>query len=1127
MELGRHKNGALIDNDTKSSTISGLTPNTEYNFRVAAVNGIGQGAYSANATKSTNALTVPGAPTISSNPTATLDSVSISWNKPNNGGATITSYSVQYVASGDANWITHQNGNDADNTALSATIYDLNYNTEYTFRVAAVNDVGQGAYSANETATTKVATVPNAPTQITNLDSTTNSVFIAWTNSSDDGGSAIIGYTVDYAVAPSGTWQTQDSTLVDNYTRTSTITGLTPNTEYNVRVAAINGIGQGAYSANATATTAASTVPVVPTVPAAPTISGSPTVTPDSVSISWNEPGNGGSPITDYSVQYVASGDANWTTHQDGNDADNTALSATIPDLNSNTEYTFRVAAVNTVGQGAYSANVTVVTSTASNTAPRITTINDHSLIENTAYSYDVQAVDDNADDVLEYYLKTNVASYLPQPTINSSNGTISWLTPVVGAHSFTIMVSDGTVNATESYTLTIAAVLVIKPLPLPFLNVVIGTPFEYNITAIAPADDPLTYSFTRATHDTLTINSTTGLITWSNPTFEGIHRFILNVTDGTYTSKKAITFIVKNSENTPPVIEPIPYLNVVFGTPFEYQVKVNNTDRDVLSYYIARTYNGLSIDQSGLITWPHPTFEGFHRFTLTVTDGIHTDTKILSFNVKKTVPAAPIISETPTPTLDSITISWNEPDNGGSDIIGYTVDYAVVPSGTWQTQDSALVNNLTKTSTITGLTPDTQYNFRVAAVNSIGQGAYSANATATTDAPTVPAAPTISPNPTVTPDSVSISWNEPGNGGSPITSYSVQYVASGDANWTTHQDGNDADNTALSATILNLNSNTEYTFRVAAVNDIGQGAYSANVTVVVPNPNTAPRITTITDHSLIEKTAYSYDVQAVDDDAGDVLEYYLKTNIASYHPQPTINSSNGTISWLTPVVGAHSFTIMVSDGTVNATESYTLTIDAVLVIKPLPLPFLNVVFGTPFEYNITAIAPGDDPLTYSFTRATYDTLTINSTTGLITWTNPTLNGTHRFTLNVTDGTYTSTKSITFIVKDSENTAPVIEPIPYLNVVVGTPFEYQVKVNNTDRDALTYYIARTYNGLSIDQSGLIVWPNPTFEGFHRFTLTVTDGIHTDTKILSFNVKANENIDLATYVISDNSTILRT
>lgn len=74
------------------------------------------------------------------------------------------------------------------------------------------------------------------------------------------------------------------------------------------------------------------------------------------------------------------------------------------------------------------------------------------------------------------------------------------------------------------------------------------------------------------------------------------------------------------------------------------------------------------------------------------------------------------------------------------------------------------------------------------------------------------------------------VSWTAP-TSVAPITDYVVQYSSNSGSTWTTFSDGT---STATSATVTGLTNGASYTFRVAAVSGIGQGAY--NITSVDPN---------------------------------------------------------------------------------------------------------------------------------------------------------------------------------------------------------------------------------------------------------------------------------------------------
>ena len=77
----------------------------------------------------------------------------------------------------------------------------------------------------------------------------------------------------------------------------------------------------------------------------------------------------------------------------------------------------------------------------------------------------------------------------------------------------------------------------------------------------------------------------------------------------------------------------------------------------------------------------------------------------------------------------------------------------------------------------------------------------------------------------------VALTWTAPSSV-APITDYVVQYSSNSGTTWTTFSDGT---STAASATVTGLTNGTAYTFRVAAVSGIGQGAWSSASSSVLP----------------------------------------------------------------------------------------------------------------------------------------------------------------------------------------------------------------------------------------------------------------------------------------------------
>lgn len=85
------------------------------------------------------------------------------------------------------------------------------------------------------------------------------------------------------------------------------------------------------------------------------------------------------------------------------------------------------------------------------------------------------------------------------------------------------------------------------------------------------------------------------------------------------------------------------------------------------------------------------------------------------------------------TATSTTQPLTWTAPSNGGSAITDYVVQYSPAGANSWTTFADG--TSTTASATVTGLTASTSYDYRVAAVNVIGQGSYSSTATGSTAA--------------------------------------------------------------------------------------------------------------------------------------------------------------------------------------------------------------------------------------------------------------------------------------------------------------------------------------------------------------------------------------------------------
>ena len=222
--------------------------------------------------------------------TAAADSdtaITVSWAIPaDNGGSDITGFTVRWKQS-DATSYAAAAMATADATASSHMVTGLMAGTSYTFQVRATNAEGMGAWSMYASAMTRAA-VPSMPTGVTATAMSDTHITVAWTVPSDNGGSAITGYEIEYTPA-GGTAMTYSCTCSDGDGNLNAAGGVTlmPATEYTIRVRAINAAGAGAWSTSETATTevAAATELTAPGITMV-TVSGS------TVTIEWTDGAN-------------------------------------------------------------------------------------------------------------------------------------------------------------------------------------------------------------------------------------------------------------------------------------------------------------------------------------------------------------------------------------------------------------------------------------------------------------------------------------------------------------------------------------------------------------------------------------------------------------------------------------------------------------------------------------------------------------------------------------------------------------------------------------------------------------------------------------------------------------------
>ncbi|OIN59329.1 fibronectin type III domain-containing protein [Arsenicibacter rosenii] len=318
--------------NTQTYSDRNLTPNTQYCYRVQAKNSSGGSGFSNTVCATTPAPPVPP-PAAPANLVATAVSssqINLNWtdNATNETG-------FELERSTDGTNFTKIADLRPDITTYQNT--GLNPATRYYYRVRAINQGGQSAYSNVADATT-ADVVPNAPARLTAQATSFSAIVLNWADLSNNE----TGFQIERALSSTGTF-TKIADVGANAT-TYTDAGLNGSTPYCYRIRAMNAVGAGAYSDVVCATTPAAPVPP----PSAPTALVATAVSSATINLSWTD---NAANETGYEIERSADG-TNFTKIADV--PANTTTYQSVG-LNPATRYYYRVRAVNQGGGSAYS----------------------------------------------------------------------------------------------------------------------------------------------------------------------------------------------------------------------------------------------------------------------------------------------------------------------------------------------------------------------------------------------------------------------------------------------------------------------------------------------------------------------------------------------------------------------------------------------------------------------------------------------------------------------------------------------------------------------------------------------------------------------------------------------------
>ena len=819
--------------DTIYHKVTGLTNEVEHTFQLRAVNAHGAGpASNGVAVTPTIGASKPAAPT---GLTATPGDgqVTLTWTNPNNSSITKWQYSTD-----GSNWtdICVTSSNTGCPSVTTTTVTNLTNGTSYTFRLRAVNGVGDG-FQTVAGATPKA--VPAKPTGLTATPGD-RQVTLDWT---DPGDSTITGW--QYKQDTAGPWTDIPNSSAS--TTSYTVTGLTNGTAYGFRIRAANSSGQGAQSDEASAT---------PNAPPGKPPSLSAGISGTTATLTWTAPS--GSTITkwQYRLKQTSGSYGAWT---DVPSSTGTTTTYTVPNLTDGIAYTFQVRAVNgavpgpasdeagalstpdkPTGLEAHAGSTTVtlqwdwpnnmsITSwqyaqdtgewtTMTCTSPcdprTLIMYKVTGLTNGTSYSFKIRAVNKAGNSSESVPVSATPIAAPGAPTDLTGTGddgqaALSWKAPSgstitkweyrqrafsanLGGSVWSrwITITPGGANNTLTHTVTQLSNNGVYQFQVRASNSVgAGTPSAAAQVAVVSAKPSAPSNFTAGG------GNATATLAWVYPTSPWVY-----VTKWQYSSDNGTTWadIPANSGG---------YKVCGRGEDFIYRCEVFETPA-----------------QGGNINTRYATITKTSAATpATLSNGKGYSFKIRAVNDKggtasddasaAMIPLAPA-TFTATAGDAQVALAWTKSTSDTTTLTswqyrykpkssaesGYT-DWTTAPGGASATSHA-----------VTGLTNGTTYTFQLRAVNATGGGIASSEQTASTALPK-PAKPTGLET-HAGDKSVTLQWDNPNN--SSITSWQYKQDS---GNWTTISN---SDASTTMHTVTGLTNGTEYSFRVLAVNATG-----------------------------------------------------------------------------------------------------------------------------------------------------------------------------------------------------------------------------------------------------------------------------------------------------------------
>ncbi|XP_059396023.1 receptor-type tyrosine-protein phosphatase S-like isoform X19 [Carassius carassius] len=357
---------------TTRYSVGGLSPYSDYQFRVVAVNNIGHGPPSEAIEAKTAEQAPSTAPRQVRGRMLSATTAIIHWDEPEEANGQITGYRVYYTT--DPSQHVNQWEKQIVRTSNFLTIPGLTPNKTYYIKVLAFTSVGDGPLSSDLQIIAKTG-VPSQPTDFKGEAKSETSILLSWNPPTQTGqDNQIVGYELLYKKGD----DKEEKRVSFEPTTTYLLKDLKPFTTYTFQLAARSKHGIGAY----TNVISAETPQTLPSGP--PRKVEVEAVNSTSIKVLWRSPvpSRQHGQIRGYQVHYVRMVNGEPVGHPVIKDMliddaqweydDSAEHELVLTDLHAETMYSVTVAAYTTKGDGARSKPKLVTTSGAVPEKPRL-----------------------------------------------------------------------------------------------------------------------------------------------------------------------------------------------------------------------------------------------------------------------------------------------------------------------------------------------------------------------------------------------------------------------------------------------------------------------------------------------------------------------------------------------------------------------------------------------------------------------------------------------------------------------------------------------------------------------------------------------------------------------------------